>query len=499
MMIEIKAQKIKNSEVGVPGSKSYTHRILIAAALSDGPCSIENALKSEDTLLTAEALKKFNPLFRHKVAAIALGIIGTICMGVAFIYEYSQIDKKYEEIEALEQAPPARYDEKMHRLFLDPLTSMQQHTLMMLVPDFFPHISREINQRCIENIRRFYLIPELERFSVGEEAEGKTDTSPLKEIRSLKRKYVEQIEDAQNKVLYLLALIYATRNNELGKFIRKNVSAWSEGLGLPRLLVEDYVKNNESSEDVVLNIDSLYYRQTKDLTYDPHTWMVYFLKVSKLYQQPIISKAEFKKLQRETDTLLKVIREVERYDLSFKVSEILKKETALGIDVDLIARTETQIRQKSIKGFMDFIRKSSLDYPNVTDDLSLTDLLENLKVLLHFKEVDNETELLFHFLFGGEEFKFSGQQWDNLLNRSRLTFFLRDFIKENKRHNGLLFFSTEKEFDDIVMNPSNDGRFFFTGHATVDGRFTKDAFNNRVKPVLTELPEFIDNLPSEGP
>ena len=58
-MIEIKAQKIRNCEVSVPGSKSYTHRILIAAALSDGPCSIENALKSEDTLLTAGALKNF--------------------------------------------------------------------------------------------------------------------------------------------------------------------------------------------------------------------------------------------------------------------------------------------------------------------------------------------------------------------------------------------------------------------------------------------------------
>ena len=58
-MIEIKAQKIRNCEVSVPGSKSYTHRILIAAALSDGKCSIVNALKSEDTLLTAGALKNF--------------------------------------------------------------------------------------------------------------------------------------------------------------------------------------------------------------------------------------------------------------------------------------------------------------------------------------------------------------------------------------------------------------------------------------------------------
>jgi 3-phosphoshikimate 1-carboxyvinyltransferase len=57
-LIEVKSNQIKSGEVSVPGSKSYTHRILIAAALSDGECTIANALKSEDTLLTLNALKQ---------------------------------------------------------------------------------------------------------------------------------------------------------------------------------------------------------------------------------------------------------------------------------------------------------------------------------------------------------------------------------------------------------------------------------------------------------
>jgi 3-phosphoshikimate 1-carboxyvinyltransferase len=57
-MIKIKTQKIYDSDVIVPGSKSYTHRILIAAALSDGVCTITNGLRSEDTLLTMDALKQ---------------------------------------------------------------------------------------------------------------------------------------------------------------------------------------------------------------------------------------------------------------------------------------------------------------------------------------------------------------------------------------------------------------------------------------------------------
>lgn len=57
-MLEIRTDKIKDTAVTVPGSKSYTHRLLIAAALSDGVCRIENMLKSEDTGLTLAALEK---------------------------------------------------------------------------------------------------------------------------------------------------------------------------------------------------------------------------------------------------------------------------------------------------------------------------------------------------------------------------------------------------------------------------------------------------------
>jgi 3-phosphoshikimate 1-carboxyvinyltransferase len=57
-MIKLNPHKIKDATVAVPGSKSYTHRILIAAALSDGVCRIENGLRSEDTLLTLNALRQ---------------------------------------------------------------------------------------------------------------------------------------------------------------------------------------------------------------------------------------------------------------------------------------------------------------------------------------------------------------------------------------------------------------------------------------------------------
>ncbi len=58
-MLRIENRPIKsNVTVQVPGSKSYTHRLLIAAALSDGRCHVSNPLRSEDTLLTRKALQQ---------------------------------------------------------------------------------------------------------------------------------------------------------------------------------------------------------------------------------------------------------------------------------------------------------------------------------------------------------------------------------------------------------------------------------------------------------
>ena len=43
-MFIIPANPVQNCSVSVPGSKSYTHRVLIAAALAEGNSRIVNAL-----------------------------------------------------------------------------------------------------------------------------------------------------------------------------------------------------------------------------------------------------------------------------------------------------------------------------------------------------------------------------------------------------------------------------------------------------------------------
>ncbi len=79
-MIEIQTKPVRPANtVQVPGSKSYTHRLLIAAALSNGSCRIANPLRSDDTGLTLSALQAMGvPAQDHGDVIIVDGIKGAL-------------------------------------------------------------------------------------------------------------------------------------------------------------------------------------------------------------------------------------------------------------------------------------------------------------------------------------------------------------------------------------------------------------------------------------
>jgi 3-phosphoshikimate 1-carboxyvinyltransferase len=71
-MKKIKPKNILNSTVAIPGSKSLTHRALIAAGLADGKSILKSFLSCEDTLYTANMLQRLgiNIAFKDDIAEV---------------------------------------------------------------------------------------------------------------------------------------------------------------------------------------------------------------------------------------------------------------------------------------------------------------------------------------------------------------------------------------------------------------------------------------------
>jgi len=75
-MYAVRTEPIRDQSVSVPGSKSYTHRIFIAAALADGASTVVNALDSEDTRLTLQALEHLGARARWAETVTIAGVDG---------------------------------------------------------------------------------------------------------------------------------------------------------------------------------------------------------------------------------------------------------------------------------------------------------------------------------------------------------------------------------------------------------------------------------------
>ena len=78
-MIEIKLMENIDATIRVPGSKSYTQRAMIIAALAEGDSRLRDILLSEDTLLLAEALRGLGAKIRlEKEEMVVTGTGGRI-------------------------------------------------------------------------------------------------------------------------------------------------------------------------------------------------------------------------------------------------------------------------------------------------------------------------------------------------------------------------------------------------------------------------------------
>ncbi len=424
--------------------------------------------------LSAKDVRTFHPLRKHMRIAAALVILGIGYLGAAYAYEYRLLSKADRAMDAIEASPPAQYNQDIHQLFMDFTFSLKKDPLLALLPNFFPDVDQAIKRRAIRNIQKLYLFPKLRRLAAE--------------------------EDAQEKTLYLLALIYASKHNDLGKLVRENIAEWTQLFDVSRVAIEDYVNNNEEDylnnnvnfKKLFLPLDNLHLDKPKGITPDQdlRPWIVYFQQIKESYQTPLLTSKYLQRLQAEADSLLQVIQAMDRYDLSARICELLKRETTFAIQTDWLERRDSELRQESLRKFLGFLREKDISYPSVKD-LNIDQLLKNVKAMTLLRD---RGEKKFQFGIAGQEFLFTAGKWNELVDGSRITWVLRDFITQNKWHDGLLFFQTESVFPDLVMNPSNDGDFFFGGRGKVDGRFTKDAFERRVKPVLLEMPEFLKGL-----
>jgi hypothetical protein len=417
--------------------------------------------------ITDDEIRNINPWRKHQQAAAALAIAGCLYLIGGYFYEKRLLIRVDHSMDILEAHPPARYNEDWHRLFLNWSMNLEKDLELAFLPNFFPDLDKKIQSRLIGDIYKLYLAPRL--------------------------KYIAGESYAQEKTIYMLGLIYGSMKNDLGPLIMEQPDEWAKVLDVPVLLIKDYVFNNVDPAIIDLNWNAINVNNPTGLApaEDPYLWAVFFRRANTACQKDIITPEFLHELQKDADPLLETVERLYRFDLCGRISELLKRVAPVGDRLDWVQRRESAVKQEPIRDFLRFLKEKGLTYPSV-QGMTLLRLMEGIKALSR-APAGKDKEYAFSFL--GEDFVFSTQKWDDLVTRSRITLFIRDFAYQNRGSGGGIFFGKEDRYPDLVMNPSNDGMLFFVGKGKVDGRLTRQAFEQKVKPVLAELPDFLMHLP----
>lgn len=423
------------------------------------------------TYVISRDIRSLFPLFKNQIAAAVLVLFGLIYIFSGFIHERRIINNANSILNSFQNAQIINYEEDMRRQFLQYTSDKKGDIIGKFLPGFAPDLIESLDQKIKKqyaaNIRNFYLLPRLE--------------------------HIAWDENAQDKKLFVLSLIYASNHNKLGELVLGRIEKWTQMLDFPEILIRDYIENNQNIHEISIPDSVSTFQKTMTPSYDPQPWMIFFNKVKKIYKKPFLSKKLLEGLQVKAESLLNIINEAERSDFSIKITELLKKETPFGIRSGQIKKSELpQLLQKSLREFLVFLQESKLSYPS-GEGINFKQLLDNIDIMMRQNDEKNKT---MEFAIANEKYTFSSKIWNELIASTSITHLLRGFEDWNYKWNdGLSFFETESDYPDLVMNSSNDGRFIFKGKGEVYGRFTRDAFEKEVRPVLVRMPEFLEKLP----
>ena len=432
---------------------------------STNPKSITNPFYNQNE----ETIEEKKPtLFKHQIIAACIALFGLLYLFSIFFEEqatYKEVQnvvasfEKYQSLRPLNNAINS----------IDTFAQREGYdSSLFFLPRFFSGANKSIGNRFASSVRNYILAPLL----------NKTINS----------------EYQPEKTLYILALMYATNTNQLGKLIDDNAKIWAQRLGLQESLIKTYLDLSTTPWDYTLPLDELPRSKSNSPETNFQSWMVYFEQMNSNKKKDFMLKDSIEIAQAKATEFLKIIDDQKRYDFSLIISKLLEQETEIDIqriysDRQRVAEWISENRDELEQLFLCIV---NTNYPTVTEtSLTLDSLITNLKAIMALKPEEDHT---FTISLSREKFTFNSRKWHTTVTNSAMYNFIQEFIGNKENLPERLFFSNPQIFPSIEMNPYNSNPLFFTGKGKIEGIYTRAAFDKKVKPYVENISEFLETL-----
>jgi type VI secretion system protein ImpL len=429
------------------------------------------------TTISEQEVKKFRPQRKHQLVAASLAALGLIWMLAGYLRERVILSATNELVPQLIDPEADKYQAAARQKFFSYLKTCESSPWAYLLPDFVSghprFVKQPIYQKYITTMRNDVFFPVL---------------------RSLSHK----LENPQ-RYLYFLALTYATRQNGLGRLIEEHAAQWQRVTGLSPEIIRDYTLYNETTEDLDWSVDrKIFNHMVKHaINQDYSSWVMVFTEVGSLLRRPDISKRQLAEIQLKVSSIPAQIDEL----VIYKAVDLLQREAALELERDWQkAFSKLPVENKeALAEAAALIQKESISHRQV-QGLTLSTLLETMDKLLKKPPKDK----VLQFSIEENPFTFSSAAWSQLILRSNLTLLLQGFLSAKGQDPFALFF--EPQGHSVTPQPVVPALATTMPGATqeplvqqprqaIDRRFTKQLFEEQMKPALAELPAMLQRLP----
>jgi hypothetical protein len=240
-------------------------------------------------------------------------------------------------------------------------------------------------------------------------------------------------------------------------------------------------------------LNEITYAKPQVYVEDRAPWIALLRNFQQILKKPFIQEAEFNALQTQLAPFLRIIDRLDYYIAQDELNQWLIQHTSLRLDFN----NQSELRQKSISQLLTLVshlKLNTIDNCRVT--LSLNECLALVQAAANTKTESLSSEIAINL--EGEYFSFTPKQWNELITRSRVTMMLRNLMYTHRNYDGWMFFNSPSIYMDVEMNSSNNGGLLFAGKARIDGRLTRDAFEQNVKPAIIALSDIVANLPIDA-
>ena len=424
-----------------------------------------------------------DPRRKHLFIAAAVASVSVLYLTLAYAQQRSLFSRASAE---LDDYSPSAYGKDRESRRRDSIADFtyRPRSFMLRFPDFFDGARTKMRKRFSEAVREELLIPRLRQVA----ARGAADDGG--------------IALPQRRSLYYLALLHSDHEDRLRLLEGQRLEIWASMTGLSTDLIRDYI----STVDQALQRPVEFELPAHEL--DPSdssaSWILFFRKIQESMSDGALAPDELDDLRARAGALTRALDRFDHDDITKKILDELDDAAGLSEKgggrlklayqpkysdfLQNISSSDVLGQRDALRRILETVQHASIETSGVA---LLSQLVEKIALLYATSNANRPDEIV-RVKLAGQPYAFDVRKWEETLLDSQAAEEISQFIRRNANSASIFFKASDDDARPVVWNPTNDGSVLFTGRASIDGRYTKPAYDKHVRETTKRLTEVLD-------